>query len=162
MKLKLPASVVSAQDLQALIVDIRAYAKWYSHAAIKQRLDLKQADDTPAVSPAAAELLNDRASKKALKPEILDDLIADLEDFRDNAPQVSITLAAPASGELKRSLAAWCRDNLEANILVSFSFNSTLLGGMVVRYGSHVYDWSFRRQVLANRAKFPEVLRNVR
>ncbi len=161
MKLKLPDSVVSLQDLQALIVDIKLYAKWYSHAAVKQKLDIKQTTDMPTASAAASILLNERAAKKALSPQDLEDLVADLEDFRDNAPQVSITLAAPAAGELKRNLAAWCRDNIEANILVSFSFNSTLLGGMVVRYGSHVYDWSFRRQILANRAKFPEVLRSV-
>jgi hypothetical protein len=32
---------------------------------------------------------------------------------------------------------------------------------MVVVHGSRIYDWSFRRQILATREKFPEVLRNV-
>ena len=47
------------------------------------------------------------------------------------------------------------------DVLVNFQFNATILGGMVVRYGSHVYDWSFRRQILAKRDTFPEVLRRV-
>ncbi len=161
MKLKLTADVCSPQDLEALLLDIRNYAKWFSHAAIKQRLASKQPVEQPTVSAAAAELLNTWAGKKPLTQASLDDLIAELQDFRAAAPRLSITLAAPAHGELKRTLAAWCRDNIEPNILVSFQFNSTLLGGMVVRYGSRIFDWSFRRQIMADRTKFPEVLRRV-
>jgi hypothetical protein len=161
MKLKLPASICSPQDLEALLSEVREYAKWYSHAAVRQRLSLKQAVEQPTVSPAAAELLNERSAKKPLTQDSIDDLIADLHDFRDSAPRLTITLAAPAHGELKRTLAAWCRDNIEPNILVSFQFNSTLLGGMVVRYGSRIFDWSFRRQIVNQREKFPEALRNV-
>jgi F0F1-type ATP synthase delta subunit len=47
------------------------------------------------------------------------------------------------------------------NMLVDFKFNSTMLGGMVVQYGSHIYDWSFRQRILDARDKFPEVLRSV-
>lgn len=161
MKLKLPGSVCSPQDLQSLIVEVRQFAKWFSHVSVKQKMSLEQTSAQPAISAGAAELINTYAAGKDLTVQILDDLIADLEDFRTNAPQLTITLAAPAHGELKRTLAAWCRDNIEDNILVSFQFNSTLLGGMVVRHGSRIFDWSFRRQLMAGRDKFPEVLRRV-
>ena len=74
---------------------------------------------------------------------------------------MSITLAAPAGAGLKRTLAEWCRQNIDENLLVHFDFNATLLGGMVVNYGSRIFDWSFRRRILEDRAKFPEVLRRV-
>jgi F0F1-type ATP synthase delta subunit len=70
-------------------------------------------------------------------------------------------LAAPPSNGIKKTLVAWCRKNIATDILVNFDFNSTLLGGMVVRYGSHVFDWSFRRKILEEHSKFPGVLRNV-
>jgi F0F1-type ATP synthase delta subunit len=88
-------------------------------------------------------------------------LLEDLEDYLETAPHISITLAAPASKKLKQALMDWCRTNINADILVDFSFNSSLLGGLVVRYGSHIYDWSFKRQLMANLSKFPEVLRRV-
>jgi F0F1-type ATP synthase delta subunit len=74
---------------------------------------------------------------------------------------MTITLAAPATTGIKKQLTAWCRDNVAPDVLVRFEFNQTLLGGMVVRFGSHIYDWSLRRQILDGRTKFPEVLRNV-
>jgi F0F1-type ATP synthase delta subunit len=84
-----------------------------------------------------------------------------LEDFSDSAPRVTVTLAAPAPNSLKQTIALWFRENIAPNTLVNFKFNSTILGGMVVVYGSRIYDWSFRRQILVSREKFPEVLRNV-
>ena len=70
-------------------------------------------------------------------------------------------MAGPAPAQLKQKIVEWCRKNIDGDILVDFRFNATLLGGMVVKWGSHVYDWSFKRQLMAARAKFPEVLRNV-
>lgn len=171
MKLSLPDSVSSIQDLRSLTAEVRQYAKAYSHAAIKQQLGVPAADQPApvAVSPACAELLNGWAgttkaaqnSPATITAAKLDELIACLTELETTAPAITITLAAPAAGSLKQALVAWCRANIEANILVSFQFNSTILGGMVVRYGSRVYDWSFRRQILAGRDKFPEVLRSV-
>jgi F0F1-type ATP synthase delta subunit len=84
-----------------------------------------------------------------------------LREFEESAPHITLTLAAPAPNGLKKTLISWCRDNIDKNILVDFKFNATILGGMVVVYGSRIFDWSFKRQILAAREKFPEVLRNV-
>lgn len=163
MAIKLPANISSAQDLQSLTLDIQAYATWYGQTVIKQHLELTQTKDAPVLSKEAAELVRSSISdaKAGLSRKDLDGLIATLQDLLHSLPSLTITLAAPPTGEVKRTLVAWCRDNIAANVLVSFKFNSTLLGGMVVRYGSRVFDWSFRRQVLNNRDKFPEVLRRV-
>ncbi|HET8709361.1 MAG TPA: F0F1 ATP synthase subunit delta, partial [Candidatus Saccharimonadales bacterium] len=91
----------------------------------------------------------------------LDKNMRALEDYARTAPHLTITLAAPAPASLKQTLTAWCRQNLAPNMLVTFEFNSSLCGGMVVRYGSRMFDWSFRRQIMENKQKFPEVLRNV-
>jgi hypothetical protein len=160
-KLQLPSSVSSLQDVAALTLEVRGYAKWYSHNAIKKRVSGKRAADSPALSPGAKELLHNWEAQNPLSRQSLDALIETLETFKDTAPTLSITLAAPPPTDLKQTLVAWCRQNIASDVLITFHFNSILLGGMVIRYGSRVFDWSFRRQILAAREKFPEVLRNV-
>jgi F0F1-type ATP synthase delta subunit len=159
MKFSLPDAVSSPQDLQSLILEVREYAKWYAHNATKKRLAVKKTTEAPEISSAASELVKSLGSNPPLPS--LDELITTLQKFSHAAPQMTITLAAPPTGGIKKLLVAWCRENVSPNILVNFQFNTVLLGGMVVRYGSRVHDWSFRRQILDNRAKFPEVLRNV-
>lgn len=161
MKFRLPETVSSAQDLMALELELREYAKWFAHNAIKQRVHAKHGTPPPALSPSGLDLIRQYSDRRLLTQQHLDELIKTLEGFRRTAPTLSITLAAPPTAEIKKTLVAWCRDNLTANVLITFQFNATLLGGMVVRCGSHVYDWSFRRQLLAERARFPEVLRHV-
>ena len=113
------------------------------------------------MSQAATELLRAWSAKQSLTQARLDELSGALQQFIKSAQVVTITLAAPPTGDVKQTLVAWCRSNINPQILVSFQFNQTLLGGMVVRYGSRIFDWSFRRQILAARDTFPEVLRRV-
>ncbi len=159
--LKLPNSVASQQDLTALILEVHTYAKWFSHVMVKQQVHVGQMGEPPPVSEAAGQLLHAWAAGQPLSQQRLDELLAALEEFKTTAPSITITLAAPAPGDLKQTLTAWCRQNIAPSILVTFKFNATLLGGMVVRYGSHVLDWSFRRQILAARGNFPGILRRV-
>lgn len=161
MKLKLPDSIASLQDLSALQLELHEYAKWFSHESIKKRIDAKHASAMPSLSPAAMEIIRTWHTKTTLTEHTLDELLKTLEAYRNSAPTITVTLAAPATSTVKKTLVAWCRQNIAPDVLVSFQFNATLLGGMVIRYGSRVFDWSFRRQILGARDKFPEVLRRV-
>lgn len=160
---KLDDSVSSLQDLKALSLEIREYARWFAHNAIKKQVHAKSGKSSgqPALSPAAETVIHGWGAAHPIDQKSLDALIATLDDYEKNAPSFTIILAAPPSGGLKKTLVAWCRQNVSPNVLVSFQFNSTILGGMVIRSGSRVFDWSFRRQILASRDKFPETLRRV-
>lgn len=161
MKFRLPDSISSPQDLTALILEVQEYTRWYTHESIKKQAGAKNKSDPPATSPATAEVIRAWEAKQPLSRERLETLVHTLTEYKASAPSLTLTLAAPPTRAVKAELVAWCRKNITPNILVTFQFNSTLLGGMVVRSGSHVFDWSFRRQILENRAKFPEVLRHV-
>lgn len=167
-RLDLPDTIASAQDLAAVILEIRAHAGWLAHAAVKQRVGAKlkaSAGEAPRLSAAAAQLLTSQQQQRAGKSfgsHDLEVLIKQLEARKAKAPVITITLAAPASNDIKRSLTAWCRANITPDVLVNFAFNRDILGGMVVRSGSQLFDWSFRRQILDGRDHFPEVLRHVR
>lgn len=161
MKLQLPNNISSPQDLMALELELRDYAKWFAHNAIKERTHARAGTPPPALSSAAMQLVRDWSGKKLLTQHNLEDLIDALGHYKSQALTLTITLAAPAPSSLKQTLVGWCREHIAPNILVNFQFNSTLLGGMVIRYGSRIFDLSFRRQIMDGRAKFPEVLRNV-
>ena len=161
MKLALPASVSSLQDVTSLLLEIKEYSRWFAHESIKKRVNATHASEPPAMSKAAEDLLRAANAKASLTRADIDQLITMLDHYRTTAPTLTITLAAPPTASVKATLVNWCRENIAPHILVNFQFNSPLLGGMVVRSGSRVFDWSFRRQLLEAKDKFPEVLRHV-
>lgn len=161
MKIKLPDSISSMQDLTNLQLEMREYARWFTHESMKQRAGVKRGSEAPELSQAAKDLLREGSGKKEITTQGIDEIIHTLDTYKRTATTLTITLAAPPTNDIKQTLVAWCRANIAPDILVSFRFNSTLLGGMVIRYGSRVFDWSFRRQILAARQHFPEVLRRV-
>ena len=161
MKLKLPDSVASSQDVSSLMAEVHDFARWFLHESIKVDANVKHVTKSPDLSLGAKDLIHEWGVKKPLTEQSLDELIDILKKYTDDAPVITLTLAAPPTNDIKSILVAWCRKNLAQNILVSFQFNTALLGGMVVRCGSHIFDWSFRRQILAARENFPGVLRRV-
>lgn len=144
-----------------MINELKKYVQWSSRNDIKQKVASQPMDGQPVLSAAANDLVSQWQGGQAAEAGSLPELIKALEEFAARASFVSITLAAPASAGLRQAIVSWFRRNVRSDLLVDFNFNATMLGGMVVRYGSHVYDGSFKRQILANRSKFPEVLRNV-
>lgn len=158
MKLRIPDSVASAQDLASVLMDVHAYAKWASRELIKQKVAGKSAGAQPAISPEASDIIRTWSDGKPLTQTSIDGLVKALEDYKKSAPVITITLAAVPSGELKSKLVAWCRKELAPGVLVSFRLNRNILGGLVVAYGSHIHDWSFRRKLLETDKPFSEVL----
>lgn len=158
---KLPDSIASPQDLTALLLELREYARWYEHEMVKRKSGVKDQSVQPILSPETVTFIRSINDKEAMKPEQLDALLEELEAYKLRAPTATITLAAPAPTGLKKELAAWCRAELAADILIEFAYNRTLLGGMVIRYNSHVFDWSFRRQLTDSTLSFSEVLERV-
>jgi hypothetical protein len=161
MTFKLDENILSAQDLREAILEIKHYASWFGHNSVKKRLGAKSKTEPVELTPAAAVLLRQGLDGQTLTAARLDKVIGALEDFEAETEQITITLAALPGNNLKKILANWCRANLKPDLLVNFQFNSTMLGGLVVNYGSHIHDWSFRRRILEESHRFPEVLRNV-
>ena len=162
MKSNLPSSIVSAQDLTMVIREIQDYTAWANHETIKQKAgSKKQLTPAPELTYAATELISAWGKTKGATADSYRQLVEALERIAKNAPTITITLAGPAPQHLKEHIVAWCRENLSENILVTFKFNRTILGGMVVRAGSHIYDWSLHRKLLDNGHAFTEVLSHV-
>lgn len=160
MKLELPPHVASEQDLSQLLLHIQHYRQWLNQNAAKQQVGAST-EEGSTIPDEAATLIEDWLNGQQLTTKTIDQLITTLEDFKVTASKITITLAAPPGPQIKTHLTDWCRSNLDRNVLVNFSFDRTILGGMVVRWGSHIYDWSFRKQILNNRQRFVDILRYV-
>lgn len=158
---KLPDMVSSPSDVTALIMEIRSYQQWYGQYANAARAHATYQTQQPELSPIASEVIRDWAAAEPLTAARIDTLVSELEHTAAHAPVITITLATAATAEVKHTLVAWCRTNIAADVLVAFRFNATILGGMVLRCGSRVYDWSFRTQLMNGRAHFAEVLARV-
>lgn len=163
MSVNVPDSIASPQDLTSLITELRHYTQWFVHESIKQRVSNKtsRSSNEPVLSSAAEEMIRSVASHGMLNRQTLEKLMKDLEDISRRATTVTFTLAAPVTQSVKLKLVGWCRKNIGEDVLVTFQHNSTILGGVVMRYKSRVFDWSFKQQILANAAAFPEVLKRV-
>jgi hypothetical protein len=158
---KLPDTISSDEDLMGLIIEIRNYAKWFNQYRNAARAHVAYTEQQPQLSPEALATLKASSDTAELTSGLLDALIQELEYTKAHAKLMTITLAAPATNEVKKSLVAWARAHIAPDILISFRFNSTLLGGMVVRFGSRIFDWSFRRTILNERYRVGEVLKHV-
>ena len=145
MKFKLAADVYTPQQLMALIDELKRQLRQHSHEAVKATVGGK-------ATPAATGTFDPKAAEALLR---------ELEELVKSAPRVHLTLAAMPGEGMKRQLADWLRANVSPAVLVEFNYNSALLGGMVVRIGSRIFDWSFRRQILASAGEFTKVLRHV-
>lgn len=145
MKFKLAADVYTPQQLTVLIDELKRQLRQYRHEAVKATVGGKAA----------------AAATGTFDPKAASVLLAELEELVKSAPRVHLTLAAMPSEGMKRQLADWLRANVSPAVLVEFNYNSALLGGMVVRIGSRIFDWSFRRQILASAGEFTKVLRHV-
>lgn len=161
MNLVIPDTIASAQDLSIVIRDVSAYNKWASNELIKQKVAGRSAGPQPAVSKESSEIIRNWSGGKPMTQATIDDLLKALEAYKKVAPSITITLAAVPSGDVKAKLVAWCRKEINQGVLVSFRLNRSILGGMVVAYGSHIHDWSFRRKLLDSKAQFSEVLASV-
>jgi len=160
VKFSLPDEIASPQDLTSLIIEVRDFAKWFSHQAIKQKGGIA-ADQQPELTPLASEMLRQWSKSSSLNSDSLEELVKALEVYQKSASIITITLAAPPTNQLKTALTAWCRQNLSDTILLSFRYNSTILGGMVLRCGSRIFDWSFRRKLMNSDTNFAEILSHV-
>jgi hypothetical protein len=159
--INLQDNIYSREDLREVILEVKKYASWYAQTAIKMQVTNNDSYEEPQFLPTAVNIINAWIKENPISSKSLDALVEALEAYAASAPIITITLAAPTPNSLKKVLVDWCRKNVAPDALIDVRFNATMLGGMVVQYGSHIHDWSFKRQILATRGKFPEVMRNV-
>ncbi|HSH31644.1 MAG TPA: hypothetical protein VK963_03190 [Candidatus Saccharimonadales bacterium] len=162
MDFKLPDSIGSPEQLQEVAMNLDDYIADCRSRAIKQRKGLDAATDQDNV---LRQRLGDLAAllgpADKLDLEQAEQLRTWLTQLAREAPVVHLTLPDLAGASLKQQLVAWIRANLSPHSLVAFHHNRALAGGMVVRTANHIYDFSFRKRLLDQRAAIARIIKNV-
>lgn len=155
--LNLPPTVASRQDVARLRTEVERYQAWVRQYQNAAKRDIRYQHEQPALSDAASIIIRQWLESK----QSLDTLTAQLSHTAKSAPSITLTLVAPAPASVQSSLVSWARTQLNPSMLVEFRWNANILGGIIARTDSGVYDWSYRNKLLSSRAKLVERLMHV-
>jgi F0F1-type ATP synthase delta subunit len=151
MDRRLPDNVATPQQVQLLRIEAESLAAAIGEGA-------RRSKDKPLAKVSAD--LQAILGKSKITAELLEQTAAWLSQ-QQTAPVVHFVLPVLPQPELRQRLVAWLRDNLAPNLLASFEHNSGLAGGFVIRTGSVIYDFSFRRKLLDGAAGMKKVMKKV-
>ncbi len=158
MGFNLPSEVNTPQLLQAVEFEVDRLRAWLSDSAVKQKVGVKLAPE-PSRSPETQAIIDAWLGGKAATADQLAALNDQLKGLKPVT--VYLTLAAlPAEG-LKLQLVDWFRTNCRDDILINFTADRTIGGGIVIRTPNRIFDYSFRQRLIEGRKKLPELIRHV-
>ena len=157
MTVALPTTVASRQDVARLRTEVERYRAWVQQYQNAAKRDLQYQYEQPALSDAATVII--RQWLEAKQP--LDTLITELASITKTAPNITLTLAAPAPASVQSQLVSWARTHLGEQMLIEFRWNAQILGGMIARTDTSIHDWSHRQLLMNSRDKLIERLSNV-
>lgn len=159
MNLALPTDIYTPDQLSMCIQELRGLVSARRDSAVKSRV-ASAPETAPAVPPFTASLLQaNRLSGSTAKE--LEELIKALESLRLKAPVVHLTLAALPGPKLSVKLVEWFRREIHPSALLLFVMDHTIGGGVVIRVGSRVYDFSFYSQIIRHKNRIAEIFTHV-
>lgn len=161
MSYSLPVDVHSPEQLGLLIAELRDVAAQRRNQAVQAKVTGKAGADSTHISALLGQVLKE-AKVAVNNPGALDEVLANLEQLRAKAPSVRLTLTAAPTRLYKQQFTTWFRANIHPDTLVTFSVRSDIGGGATLIAGSHVYDFSFREQLLRNKGRIAEIFGRVR
>ena len=158
--LLLPDDLYSPDQLSVAMLELGDYQNALHDVGVRATAGTKKQVETIEPSALLASIAKANDIDLA-NPASLDVLHTQLEDMMNKAPIAHITLAAAPNHSIKQQLVAWFRQQISPTMLLTFAAYSDMGGGIVVQAGSHVYDFSFKRQLLANKQKIGEIAQRV-
>jgi hypothetical protein len=156
----LPDEIYSPDQLSMLIMDINDYQSALRDQVARARTKSKLKTEMPEASAHLQSVLEAIGIDK-ITPDGLDALRKALTEILSKACVAHVTLAALPNLTIKKKVASWFRQEISPNMLLTFSVRTDIGGGAVVQAGSHVYDFSFRNLLIANKAKLAEIATRV-
>lgn len=158
---RLPPDLYSPDQLSAVIIELRAHISSLRDASIRAKT--AHADES-APTHVSALLLGalKGAGLTASDQAGAEKLLKELEAIRDKAPAVHLMMAALPNRDLKRKLTEWFRSEIHPYTMLTFATRMDIGGGIIIQAGSHVYNYSFRQQILGHKSRISEIFNSVR
>jgi hypothetical protein len=157
--LKLPTSIDTPQSLEAVRYDMEQLRAWLSDSVIKRKAGAKL-NPEPSRTPQTEEALTSWLNGRPPTITKLSELIADLRELHPVI--VHITLVTMPGTSMRQQIVMWLRTNCRADVLVGFSADRTIGGGIIIRTPNRIFDYSFRQRLSEGRVKIPEIIRHAR
>jgi len=155
---ELPPAVYSPSLLESVRYDIQYYLDWVHQNQIRTKVGAKPKDE-PSHSAETVLVIN---AWQAGRPTTIESLEALQDHLRTlKLPEVHIMLAALPNRAQREVLVSWFRTNVSPHLLLSFVADRNLGGGLVVRTPNRVFDYTWKAQLVAGRAKLAEILKRV-
>ena len=155
-QLHLPVDIYSPEQSSTLLMELHEYTAALQDAVIKAKVDTKATKTAPEMSELLASLVHS-CEVAVDDATALDGLYRNLQTALKAAPTMHITLSALPGRTLKRRLTVWFRTQVHPLSLLTFTARSDIGGGIILQAGSHLYDHSFRQQILANPKRIGEL-----
>ncbi len=157
----LPLDLYSPEQLSAIIIELRGHISSLRDANVRAKATHATVGAPAHTSALLLGVLHESAITPTDQPAA-EKLLKELEAIRDKAPAVHLMMAALPNRDLKRKLTDWFRTEIHPYALLTFATRADIGGGVIVQAGSHVYNWSFREQILSHKSRISEIYNSVR
>lgn len=157
----LPDSIITTEMLSAVRYELARELEWRKQAAVKALVTKKapKGEEVPTRSLETQGVIDAWVGGGDATEEDVTDLAKYLADFRPVT--VHVILAALPNRDQSAKLVSWFRKNCRQDLLVSFTADRTIGGGVVVRTPNRVFDLSFREKLSAGRSHIGGIVRGV-
>ena len=154
--LLLPDSVATKRNLVSLVHEVECIDETMIAAEVKAKVGV-EASHSPELSDHLASFLTlNHLSLDGSRTR--SQLVAYLRRLKDQAPVVHMTFATEADDDSLRQLAAWVRQSVHPQAVMTVGLQPDLIGGVHVRTANHVQDLSIRARLKDARHSIVEEL----
>ena len=157
----LPIDLYSPDQLSAIILELRGHIGKLRDTAVRAKAQHAEVGAPPHTSALLLGVFKG-AGITSTDQQAAEKLLNELEAIRDKAPAVHLMMAALPNRDLKRKLTVWFRAEIHPYTMLTFATRMDIGGGIIIQAGSHIYDYSFRQQILGHKARISEIFKRVR
>ncbi|SRR6266496_4467705 len=159
--LHLPIDLYSSDQLGAVIMELRGHVSSLRNASVRAQAVHGEVGAPTHLSALLLAALHS-AGVSPTDTAGTEKLQRQLEAIRDKAPAVHLMMAALPNRDFKRKLTEWFRSEIHPFTLLTFATRTDIGGGVIIQAGSHLYNYSFRQQILQHKARISELYNSVR
>ena len=147
----LPPTVVSKLDLARLVHEVETIDNDLTSLSVRAKTGVSE-----QYAPTVSEQLNDFLRLNNVKIELNSQsrmqFIGQLRLLKDKAPVIHMTFAVEADRDSLRQLAAWMRESLHPQVIISVGLQPGLVAGVYLRTPNRIHDLSLRSALTNGRS----------
>jgi hypothetical protein len=156
----LPPNVVSRVDVSRLVSEVERVDNELTAAAVRGKIGEAE-QPTPVLSQQLADFL---AQNQLVLTEGHERsrIVKELRTLKDKVPVIHMTFAVTADPESLAQIAAWLRQSVHPQAVISVGLQPSLVAGVYLRTPNHVHDLSLKAKLASSRGVLVKELESYR